>query len=173
MILHHVSVGVSDVKRAGKFYDAVLGTLGYERYWEIMPYAIAYGEDGFDFWVQLPHDQKPASVGNGYHVAFNAKTKQAVHDFHAAALANGGADDGKPGPRPDYGADYYGAFVRDLDGNKIEAVLHPAPRVAKAKPTKAVKAKPKKKVPANKAKTAAKKAAKKPVKKAKRKARKR
>lgn len=173
MILHHVSVGVSDVKRAGKFYDAVLGTLGYERYWEIMPYAIAYGEDGFDFWVQLPHNQRPASVGNGYHVAFSAKTKQAVHDFHAAALANGGADDGKPGPRPDYGADYYGAFVRDLDGNKIEAVLHSAPRIAKAKPAKAVKAKPRKKVPTKKAKTAAEKAAKKPAKKTKRKARKR
>ena len=169
MILHHVSVGVSDVKRAGKFYDAVLGALGYTRYWEIMPYAIAYGEDGFDFWVQLPHNQKPANAGNGQHVAFNAPTKKAVHAFHAAALANGGTDDGKPGPRPDYGADYYGAFVRDLDGNKIEAVLHPMPRAAKAKPATAVKAKAKKKAPARKAKTATKKTAK----KAKRKARKR
>ena len=173
MILHHVSVGVSDVKRAGKFYDAVLGALGYARYWEIMPYAIAYGEDGFDFWVQLPHDQKPASAGNGYHVAFNAKTKKAVHAFHAAALANGGTDDGKPGPRPDYGADYYGAFVRELDGNKIEAVLHPAPRLAKAKPATAVKAKAKKQASTKKTKTAKKKAAKKPAQKAKRKARKR
>lgn len=171
MILHHVSVGVKDVERAGRFYDAALGALGYSRYWEIMPYAIAYGEKGFDFWVQLPHDRGPASAGNGQHVAFNARTKQAVHDFHAAALAHGGTDDGKPGPRPDYGSDYYGAFVLDLDGNKIEAVLHPEPRMVKAKPSKKVTAK--KKTPAQKAKTAAKKAAKKSAKKAKRKARKR
>ena len=176
MILHHVSVGVKDVERAGRFYDAVLGTLGYSRYWEIMPFAIAYGEKGFDFWVQLPHDGQPASVGNGYHIAFNAKTKQAVHAFYDAALTNGGTDDGEPGPRPDYGSDYYGCFVRDPDGNKIEATLHPEPRVAKAKPAKPVKAKARKKAAAKKAKkakTAKKKAAKKPAKKAKRKARKR
>lgn len=187
MILHHVSVGVKDVERAGKFYDAVLGALGYSRYWEIMPYAIAYGDEGFDFWVQLPHDGRPASVGNGYHVAFNAKTKQDVHAFYDAALANGGTDDGEPGPRPDYGSDYYGCFVRDLDGNKIEAVLHPEPRVAKTKPPKPVKSKAKKKAakkakakkaPAKKAKAklakkAAKRVPKKPAKKAKRKARKR
>ena len=163
MILHHVSVGVSDVKRAGHFYDAVLGALGYTRYWEIMPYAIAYGEDGFDFWVQLPHDQKPASAGNGYHVAFNASTKKAVHRFYETALAYGGSGDGAPGPRPDYGPDYYGCFVRDLDGNKIEAVLHP----------QAVAAKPKAAVKAKKAKASTKKAAKKPSQKTKRKARKR
>lgn len=139
MLLHHVSVGVSDVERAGRFYDAVLGALGYKRYWEIMPFAIAYGEDGYDFWVQLPNDKKPASVGNGVHVAFCAKTKQAVQAFYDAALANGGTDEGPPGPRPDYGSDYYGAFVRDLDGNKIEAALKPEPRVAHAKLPAAVK----------------------------------
>lgn len=184
MILHHVSVGVSDVTRAGRFYDAVLASLGYTRYWEIMPYAIAYGEDGFDFWVQLPHDRKPASAGNGYHIAFNAKTKNAVHRFYEAALANGGSGDGAPGPRPDYGSDYYGCFVRDLDGNKIEAVLHP--QAVASKPKAAVKAKkakpPTKKAAAGKrstkkakakAKTATKNASKKAAGKTKRKARKR
>ena len=186
MILHHVSVGVADVERAGRFYDAVLGALGCKRYWQIMPFAIAYGEDGYDFWVQLPSNREPASVGNGQHIAFNAGTKDAVHKFYDAALANGGTDDGPPGPRPEYGSDYYGAFVRDPDGNKIEATLHPEPRVARAKMPKPVKTKGKvtkkktKRVArttvkrsAKKAKRAVRKAARKPAKKTNRKARKR
>jgi catechol 2,3-dioxygenase-like lactoylglutathione lyase family enzyme len=172
MILHHVSVGVADVERAGRFYDAVLKTLGYKRYWEIMPYAIAYGEDGCEFWVQRPHNQKAAEPGNGPHIAFKAGSIEAVQRFYKAALANGGIDDGAPGPRPDYGPDYYGAFVRDPDGNKIEAVLSPLPRVAKLKLPAKPKAKPKTK-PKAKAKKAVKKAAAKPKKKAKKKARKR
>ena len=122
-MLHHVSVGVADVARAAQFYDAVLGTLGYKRVMEFMPYAIAYGETAPAFWVQLPHDKNSASVGNGVHVGFIARSKDAVQSFHAAGLANGGKDNGAPGPRPDYGPDYFGAFVLDLDGNKIEAVL--------------------------------------------------
>jgi len=122
-MLHHVSVGVADVARAAQFYDAVLGTLGYKRVMEFMPYAIAYGETAPAFWVQLPHDKNSASVGNGVHIGFIARSKDAVQSFHAAGLANGGKDDGAPGPRPDYGPDYFGAFVLDLDGNKIEAVL--------------------------------------------------
>jgi catechol 2,3-dioxygenase-like lactoylglutathione lyase family enzyme len=122
-MLHHVSVGVADVARAAQFYDAVLGTLGYKRVMEFMPYAIAYGETAPTFWVQLPHDKNSASVGNGVHIGFIARSKDAVQSFHAAGLANGGKDNGAPGPRPDYGPDYFGAFVLDLDGNKIEAVL--------------------------------------------------
>jgi catechol 2,3-dioxygenase-like lactoylglutathione lyase family enzyme len=122
-MLHHVSVGVADVPRAAKFYDAVLGTLGYKRVMEFMPYAIAYGENAPSFWVQLPNDKNSASVGNGVHIGFIARSKQAVQDFHATALANGGKDNGAPGPRPDYGPEYFGAFVLDLDGNKLEATL--------------------------------------------------
>jgi catechol 2,3-dioxygenase-like lactoylglutathione lyase family enzyme len=122
-MLHHVSVGVADVPRAAKFYDAVLGALGYKRVMEFMPYAIAYGEDTPSFWVQLPNDKNSASVGNGAHIGFIARSKQAVEDFHATALANGGKDNGAPGPRPDYGPEYFGAFVLDLDGNKLEATL--------------------------------------------------
>jgi catechol 2,3-dioxygenase-like lactoylglutathione lyase family enzyme len=145
-MLHHVSVGVSDVERAAQFYDAVLGALGYKRVMEFLPYALAYGEDAPSFWVGLPHDQKAAHPGNGNHIGFAAKTKNAVHKFHETALARGGKDNGAPGGRPDYGPDYYGAFVIDLDGNKIEATYF-AP--TKPKATKA----------------AAKKAAKKPAKK--------
>ena len=153
-MLHHVSVGVSDVARAAKFYDAVLRTLGYKRVMEFMPYALAYGEDHPEFWIQLPHDQRPMSVGNGVHLGFIAHTKDQVHKFHAAALANGGSNNGEPGPRPDYGPDYYGAFIYDLDGNKIEATLHV---VARPKAQSAKKSMKKAKKPAKKAKKKAKK----------------
>ena len=130
-MLHHVSVGVRDVERATTFYDAVLAALGYKRVMEFLPYAVAYGDTYPSFWVQLPHNQQAASVGNGVHIGFVARSKDAVHRFHSAALANGGTNDGEPGPRPDYGPDYYGAFVLDLDGNKLEATLTAMP---KAKP---------------------------------------
>src|ERR1700761_6422349 len=150
-MLHHVSVGVSDVLRAAKFYDAVLGTLGYKRVMEFLPHAVAYGTDHPEFWIQTPADGRMMTNGNGVHVGFSANTKAQVVAFHAAALREGGSNNGEPGPRPDYGPDYYGAFVYDLDGNKIEATLHPSPALP---PKKAVK-----KV-AKKAKKAAKKKAK-------------
>ncbi len=155
-MLHHVSVGVTDVARAAKFYDAVLGTLGYKRVMEFLPYALAYGEDHPEFWIQLPHDQKPMSIGNGVHLGFTARTKNQVIKFHAAALAHGGSNNGEPGPRPDYGPDYYGAFVYDLDGNKIEATLHAAPKV-KAQAAKKSAKKTSKKVARKPTKKAAKK----------------
>jgi len=132
-MLHHVSVGVRDVARAAQFYDPALKALGYKRVMEFLPYAIGYGERGGhpEFWVQLPHNQMTATSGNGVHVGFAAKTKRAVNAFHAAALAQGGSNDGEPGPRPDYGPAYYGAFVYDLDGNKVEATLFTAPLAAK------------------------------------------
>jgi catechol 2,3-dioxygenase-like lactoylglutathione lyase family enzyme len=158
-MLHHVSVGVADVGRAATFYDAVLAALGYRRVMEFLPYALAYGETAPEFWVGLPHDQQPASPGNGAHFGFAAKTKGAVHKFHEAALARGGKDNGAPGPRPDYGPDYYGAFVIDLDGNKLEATYFaeakPKAKAKKAKPAKkAAKKKAAKKKPAKKKKKA-------------------
>lgn len=122
-MLHHVSVGVRDVARAAKFYDPVMKALGYKRVADYSPGAIAYGESKGrpEFWVGLPHDQNAPSVGNGTHVGFVAKSKAAVNKFHEAALAQGGSNNGEPGPRPDYGPAYYGAFIYDLDGNKIEA----------------------------------------------------
>ena len=148
-MLHHVSVGVSDVARAAKFYDPVLKALGYKRVMDFSPGAIAYGEskDRPEFWIGLPHDKNMATSGNGAHLGFIAKTKAAVNKFHAEALKVGGSNGGEPGPRPDYGFAYYGAFIYDLDGNKIEATL-----LAPAAKPKA-KAKPAKK-PARKAKTA-------------------
>jgi catechol 2,3-dioxygenase-like lactoylglutathione lyase family enzyme len=156
-MLHHVSVGVSDVGRAAQFYDAALGALGYKRVMEFMPYAIGYGTRSPVLWVQIPNDRNAASVGNGVHIALNAATKNAVHAFHRAALEAGGTDDGQPGPRAEYSPDYYGAFVRDLDGNKIEAVLVKMSVKGKSKP---------KKMAANRAKKPAKRSAKKSAKKA-------
>lgn len=124
-MLHHVSVGVRDVARAATFYDPVLAALGYKRVADYSPGAIGYGEiDGQpQFWIGLPHDKGAASVGNGTHVGFIARSKKAVMAFHEAALKAGGSNNGEPGPRPDYGPAYFGAFIYDLDGNKLEATL--------------------------------------------------
>jgi catechol 2,3-dioxygenase-like lactoylglutathione lyase family enzyme len=102
-ILSHVSLGTNDFARAVAFYDRVLPTLG--------------------FWVQTPIDGRPASVGNGTHFGFVAPDKAAVHAFYEAALSAGARGDGEPGPRPEYGEPYYGCFVRDPDGHKIEAAF--------------------------------------------------
>lgn len=124
-MIHHVSVGTNDVKRARAFYDAVLPTIGLT--------LMKSGEDGVDygsgclvFSVETPVDGKPATVGNGTHIAFAAEDRAMVNRFYETALANGGTGDGAPGLRPEYDANYYGAFVRDPDGNKIEAVTYAA-----------------------------------------------
>ncbi|HXC56611.1 MAG TPA: VOC family protein [Rhizomicrobium sp.] len=163
-MLHHVSVGVGDVARAAKFYDAVLATLGFRRVADYSPHAIGYGTDRPEFWIGPPHDGKAMSIGNGTHLGFVARSKAQVQKFHAVALAQGGSNNGEPGPRPDYGPDYYGAFVYDLDGNKIEAALLATPAVK----TQAAKTTAKKAVKTPARKAASKKAA---PKKAKRKGR--
>jgi catechol 2,3-dioxygenase-like lactoylglutathione lyase family enzyme len=151
-MLHHVSVGVRDVARAAAFYDPVLKALGYKRVMDFSPGAIAYGEskDRPEFWIGKPHDQGIPSAGNGTHVGFIAKSKGAVNAFHDAALKAGGSNGGEPGPRPDYGFAYYGAFIYDLDGNKIEAILMPPAAKAKAKAAKKPARKAKKAAPAKK-----------------------
>src|ERR1700761_8725717 len=107
-MLHHVSIGVRNVERAADFYDAVLGVLGYRRVMEFLPHGIGYGDKTPMFWVQLPHDQQPASIGNGVHIAFAASSRLAVDAFHRTAISRGGKDEGAPGPRPEYHPDYYG-----------------------------------------------------------------
>lgn len=120
----HVTVGADDVARAGAFYDAVLATLGIVREFRHGP-AIAYRGDGPGrFFVMTPFDGAAASAGNGVHVAFAAPTRGHVDAFHAAALAAGGSDEGAPGLRPRYHEHYYGAYVRDPEGNKLQAACH-------------------------------------------------
>lgn len=119
-ILSHISIGTNDFEKAVAFYDAVLATLGCKRLME-HPGAIAYGKQYPEFWVATPFDRQSATIGNGTHIGFIAPTKAAVHAFYETALAKGGVDEGAPGGRPDYSEPYYGCFVRDLDGHKIEA----------------------------------------------------
>jgi catechol 2,3-dioxygenase-like lactoylglutathione lyase family enzyme len=119
-IMSHVSLGVSDMERSAAFYDAVLAVFGARRMIE-HPGAIGYGRVFPEFWIGLPLDGGAPSVGNGTHVAFLARSRDEVGAFWDAALAHGATGDGAPGPRPLYGPGYYGCFVRDPDGHKIEA----------------------------------------------------
>lgn len=127
----HVTVGTNDIERAGRFYDAVLAPLGIVRH-KSFRVALGYAPEAFSginapFWVLRPYDRKGASAGNGPMAAFAAGTRAAVDAFHAAAMAHGGTDEGPPGVRTHYHPDYYGAYVRDPDGNKLCAVCHHAP----------------------------------------------
>jgi catechol 2,3-dioxygenase-like lactoylglutathione lyase family enzyme len=119
-MMSHVSIGTNDFERSVKFSDRALAPLGVRRIME-HPGAVAYGKQFPEFWVQTPIDGKPASVGNGTHFGFLASSKQEVQAFFEAALSAGASGDGPPGPRQEYGAPYYGCFVRDPDGHKVEA----------------------------------------------------
>ena len=124
----HVTVGTSSMNRALRFYDAALAPLGLVRK-RTAKIALAYAPEDFSglnepFWVVRPLDGQSASAGNGVTVAFDAPTRAAVDAFHAAALAAGATDEGPPGLRTHYHPNYYGAYVRDPDGNKIQAVCH-------------------------------------------------
>jgi catechol 2,3-dioxygenase-like lactoylglutathione lyase family enzyme len=120
----HITLGTNDVARAEPFYDAVMGALGHPVLFK-SPDALAYGEPaGEKLFVLTPFDRQEARPGNGVHAAFKAASRAAVDAFHAAALANGGTDEGAPGLRPHYHPNYYGAYVRDPDSNKIQAVCH-------------------------------------------------
>jgi catechol 2,3-dioxygenase-like lactoylglutathione lyase family enzyme len=121
-MIHHLSIGVSDLRRATAFYDAALAPLGYVRVWADDT-AVGYGRPGGDdgLAVKLRHNAK--APGPGFHVALDARSQEAVAAFHAAALAHGGRDNGPPGLRPHYGPTYYAAFVIDPDGYETEAVF--------------------------------------------------
>ena len=123
-MIHHVSIGTNDAARARRFYDAVLPILGLRA----MPGGdgLDYGTGQTEFSIEEPADGQPATVGNGVHIAFAAEDRATVDRFYAAALRNGGSGAGEPGLRPDYDANYYAAFVRDPDGNKIQAVTFSA-----------------------------------------------
>ena len=124
-MLHHLSFAVSDLARAALFYDAALGAIGYARVWTDAT-AIGYGEAagrGDRFAIKMVGAGRVVP-GPGFHLAFAAADRGAVDAFHRAALQAGGTDNGAPGLRPQYGADYYAAFVLDPDGYRIEAVVN-------------------------------------------------
>jgi catechol 2,3-dioxygenase-like lactoylglutathione lyase family enzyme len=120
-MIDHVSVAVRDLAASARFYEALLATLGM-RLLEKRPATVGFGKDYSDFWINLRADMQPLAHSNGAHVCFRARTTETVDAFHAAALAAGGTSAGAPGFRPQHGEGYYAAFVRDLDGNCIEAV---------------------------------------------------
>jgi len=121
--LSHVSLGTNDLERALAFYDKALLPLGLRRVEFMEGIGAGYGKLYPEFWIQKPHDEQPAGVANGSHVGLVANSREQVQQFYDAALAAGATDDGKPGARPHYGEPYYGCFVRDPDGHKIEATF--------------------------------------------------
>jgi catechol 2,3-dioxygenase-like lactoylglutathione lyase family enzyme len=119
-MLDHVSIGVRDLARAKRFYDAALKPLGYRCLSEDKG-ALGYGGDAVAFWLLAAERPVAAEARSGLHFCLRAPTRESVEAFHAAALANGGNDNGKPGLRADYGPNYYAAFAIDPDGYRIEA----------------------------------------------------
>jgi catechol 2,3-dioxygenase-like lactoylglutathione lyase family enzyme len=128
IMFSHVTVGTADLARACIFYDATLAPLGITRVGSKYTGWAAWQRAGEDakFWVGLPFNQTPAHPGNGWMVAFTAFTRRGVDEAYAAAMASGGRDEGPPGLRPHFVPNYYGAYVRDLDGNKIHFVCRAA-----------------------------------------------
>ncbi|MFN3642348.1 MAG: VOC family protein [Gemmobacter sp.] len=123
----YVCLGTNDIDRARTFWDAVLAPLGHARvaaHDDAASSAWGAAEPGVHLWVTRPFDGRAAAPGNGTMVSFLAASRAAVDAAHAAAMANGGQDEGAPGLRPHYGPDFYAAYVRDPDGNKAGMVCH-------------------------------------------------
>ncbi|WP_309085297.1 VOC family protein [Chelativorans sp.] len=119
-MLDHVSIGVRDLERARRFYDAALEPLGYSRLSAGVA-SLGYGHDLVSLWVNTAERPVPPDETSGLHFCFGAPSRQSVDAFHTAAVAAGGRDNGGPGLRPEYGPAYYAAYVIDPDGYRIEA----------------------------------------------------
>jgi len=118
-MLSGVCIGTNDIAASGAFYDEVLATIGMQCVFIEADERGYAGADGkITFFILLPFNKQPATFGNGTQTMFYAPDVDAVQAFHAAAIRCGGTDEGLPGPR-NYHPDYYGAYVRDLDGNKL------------------------------------------------------
>lgn len=120
-MIDHVSIAVRDLDRARRFYQAVLGTLGMSKLRD-WPASTGFGKTYPEFWLNHRPAMRPVEPDTGGHICIRARGKDAVDAFHAAALRAGGTCDGPPGMRPEYSDKYYAAFIRDLDGNRIEVV---------------------------------------------------
>ena len=124
-MIDHISVGVSDLNRAAGFYQATLAPLGLVRL-VTRPATVGFGKAYPEFWINLRADMARVEPDSGAHICLRAKSSGEVDAFHAAALNAGGSSDGAPGLRPHDRVRYYAAFVRDPDGNRIEAVTFPS-----------------------------------------------
>jgi catechol 2,3-dioxygenase-like lactoylglutathione lyase family enzyme len=119
-VINHVSIGVKSIPAAKKFYDAALGALGYRCLSEDAG-SLGYGEANACFWLYQNDNVRSGDPRPGLHFCFDAASQQRVKAFHAAGLKCGGKDNGAPGIRADYSANYYAAFLTDPDGYRIEA----------------------------------------------------
>lgn len=119
-MLDHVSIGVREIARTKRFYDASLSALGY-RCLSHDDSSLGYGGDAVAFWIGTAQVPVPPDPGSNLHFCFAAPSRASVDAFHAAALSAGGKDNGAPGLRADYGPNYYAAFAIDPDGYRIEA----------------------------------------------------
>ena len=124
-MIDHISVGVSDLDRAARFYQPTLAALGLSRL-VTRPATVGFGKSYPEFWINLRAGMAPVPPESGSHICLRAKSTSDVDAFHAAALATGGRSDGAPGLRPHERVRYYAAFVIDPDGNRIEAVTFPS-----------------------------------------------
>jgi catechol 2,3-dioxygenase-like lactoylglutathione lyase family enzyme len=123
-MIDHISVGVSDLDRGARFYEAALAALGLSRLVS-RPATVGFGKTYPEFWINLRTGMAKVAPESGVHICLRAKTIEEVDAFHAAALSAGGLSDGAPGLRPHDRVSYYAAFVIDPDGNRIEAVTFP------------------------------------------------
>ncbi len=123
-MLHHMSFSVSDLTRSSRFNDALLGPLGYRRVCADSDF-VGYGmEDNKDKFAIKARTQDVVSPSAGFHLAFAATDRDAVAESYRAAMAKGGEDNGEPGLRPDFGPNYYAAFLTDPDGYEVEVVIN-------------------------------------------------
>jgi catechol 2,3-dioxygenase-like lactoylglutathione lyase family enzyme len=124
MSIDYIMIGSNDLGRSRLFYDAVMPHLGGKLAHNYEGFTFGYEmPDGIVVWIARPHNREGAVPGNGSMPGFGCATRAAVDGAHVAALAYGGTDEGAPGPRPLYGPDFYGGYVRDPDGNKMSFVL--------------------------------------------------
>lgn len=120
-MIDHISVPVRNLAASTRFYGAVLGALGFTQL-ETRPATVGYGKKYPEFWINLRDRLEPAPASSGAHVCLRASSKEMVDAFHQVAVGHGGGSEGAPGLRPAHGEGYYAAFIRDPDGNRIEAV---------------------------------------------------
>lgn len=121
-MIDHVSVAVRDLKAAARFYEPLLATLGMKRLRDWPGESVGFGTKYPEFWINVRQSMTPVAADSGAHVCLRARTPATVDAFHAAACAAGGSSDGAPGLRAHYSDNYYAAFIRDPDGNRIEVV---------------------------------------------------
>jgi catechol 2,3-dioxygenase-like lactoylglutathione lyase family enzyme len=124
-MIDHISLGVSNLQRSARFYSAALEPIGYALMVSTSD-RVAFGKTYPEVWLNARPGMPRVADGTGVHICLRARSKEAVDAFHERALASGGSDDGRPGPRQATQVTYYAAFVRDPDGNRLEVMTVPA-----------------------------------------------